>query len=121
MNISWVGGKTNHYLKADVMVTLVCKKTMLCIQFSQGVMATRFKHADRIMVGLDENDSMFCFAPGDGTGFKVYEGANKTGRIKVSVNHVINHCSPNSLCGDWVLKTDMESGVSYIPIGALPR
>lgn len=122
MNINWVSNQRKSALKADVMISLVGKrKDHLVITISQGCYAVRFKNAERIMIGFDEKNTCFCMAPGGSEGYKVSKPANGNARVQISTAHIIEHCAPHELCGNYVLKYDPETKVSYIGIGTLTR
>ena len=122
MNINWCTNNSRQRQMADVSITVSKNKDHLWIQFSGGAMATKFSNANRIMVGFDENDACFCFAPcEDNRGFKVARGTGGVGRINVNAKHITDHCALHELHGNWTLKTDKDTKISYIPIGALRR
>jgi hypothetical protein len=122
MNINWVNNQRKSSLKADVMITLTGKKKdHLVITFAQGCFAVKFKNSERVMVGFDEGDTCFCMAPGGSEGFKVSRPGNGNPRIQISTAHIIGHCAPHELCGNYMLKQDPTTKVCYIGIGTLTK
>lgn len=81
MEINWLGNKKTK-VSSDVEINLVGRKVKhVAIYFSNGAMATKFKNADRIMVGFDEDNKYLCFAPGGTAGYKVVKGNDRTAKI----------------------------------------
>lgn len=119
MNITWCETRPNRVMKSDVSITLAGDKRRLIIRISAGAMATKMKNAERICVGFDERNTVLAFAPGTSSGFKVTRSNNKSATILLSVSRVEGHIKPHELPGDYYFKKDEESGIYYIPIGAL--
>ncbi len=118
MNITWCNTRPSAVMRADVSISLVANKEKLNIRISGGAMATKFKNAEKICIGFDDNNSVLAFAPGNVSGFKVRRNKDNSATMLVSVAHVEGRVKPHELCGEYYLKKD-EGGFYYISIGAL--
>lgn len=128
MGITWLVtyGKTAKQT-ADLEV---CYSKGKCPQFSfnfsKGAYATKLKNAERVLVGMDENETRVYFAPAEGKlGYKVTSkpSSNKA-YVFVTASKMqaaFPTLPPSSVIGTYDLKYDMRENLYYISIGALPR
>ena len=117
--INWVDNKMRQSVTSDVSVSIVGrKKSSIGVIFPAGIMATKFRHADRILLGFNDEDKCVCFTPGDARrGYKVTTLPNKSGRIYISADRCAGHCEPHQIQGNYKLKS--EGNVHYFEYGRI--
>lgn len=119
MNINWLDNRRTRRANVDVDIRIVGRKDKhLSINFSNGIIATRFKNSDRIMVGFDEDNKYLCFAPGGTEGYKIVRQNGIGGKIQIHNRLFEGHREMHELCGAYALNYDPESKVSFIEIKA---
>ena len=114
--VTWINNQRAN--KADVVITLVGKeRNNISFMFAGGALATKFKHAPRILVGYE--DGYLCFAPSpdDGVGYKVCNAQRgDKGKIQLRDTLFEGFAEGHELCGNWVLDYDKDTGISRIKI-----
>ena len=122
--IDWINtSQKRSLIKADVNIVWTCKRTRLMVRVSSGAMATKFKHAERLLVGADQKLKRVYLKASE-EGYKVH--VNKSGMasflLQVSaVESIIGNERPSELVGDYALSYDRENDAYFFDIGALSR
>lgn len=126
MGINWIESRGRYGKQAsDVEVSFIKGEIpQYSFRFTNGAMASKFKNAERLMVGFDDNCTRVYFATAEsGLGYKVVKfKLTSTVRVTESkVNATLPTLNPSTVCGSYTLKYDEVEKLYYISIGALPR
>lgn len=128
MGITWLvtHGKTAKQT-ADLEVAYSKGKyPQYGFNFSKGAYATKLKNAERILIGMNEDETRMYFAPAEGKlGYKV-TGKPTANKVYVFISaskmeSAYPTLPPSAVVGTYDLKLDEREKLYYISIGALPR
>ncbi len=119
--INWVdvNGRNKMRKGVDVSIHFVNKRTRMTFRFPMGVVAAKFGHANKLLVGADDKQTRLYFRPSE-EGFTL---SHPTESGKYVVNMSVEKLEkvvdkPSDLIGDYVLTKDAEADAWYIKIGA---
>ena len=123
--IRWFGtiGK-NTDKENDLSVYYGKDGSVMRFKFSQGCVATKFRHAERVELGVDGDASKLYFLPGE-TGYKLISGG-KSGTKYLYVQHdkverALRKKRAGELIGYYELRYDEAEKAWFVPIGAYQR
>lgn len=127
MGVNWLEPRTRSFNQtADIEVRYSNGKVkQYAFNISKGAYATKFKNAERIMVGANDDLTRIYFSPvNEHIGYKaVIDGKSKV-RLYITakkVEETFPTLHPSAVIGTYNLKYDDAEKLYYISIGALPR
>ena len=94
--------------------------------FTKGAHATKLKNAERVLIGMNDDETRLYFAPSEGKlGYKVVTKPTST-KVYLFVTATKMESAyptlpPSSVIGTYDLKFDEREKLYFISIGALPR
>jgi hypothetical protein len=126
MGINWIESRGKSFGQtADIDVCYSNgKNKRYCFRISKGAMATKFKNAERLLVGANDECTRIYFADSNSKlGYKVIQNGCKYS-VSISEKKVAETSptlNPSAVIGTYNLKYDEIEKLYYISIGALPR
>lgn len=128
MGINWLvarGKVTNQTADLDIAYSKG-KNPQFSFGFTKGAYATKLKNAERILVGMNDDETRLYFAPSEGK--LGYKSVTKPTSTKVylfvtatKMESAYPTLPPSSVVGTYDLKFDEREKLYFISIGALPR
>ena len=129
MGINWIVTQASRGSRSDADLEVYFskgKQSNYRFNFSKGAHATKLHNAQRILIGMNEEETRMYFAPAEGRlGYKVVSKPNGTTALvyvsNAKMEQTFPTLPPSAVVGTYDLKLDEREKLYYISIGALPR
>lgn len=122
--IDWLENATRKTQKSDLSVSWCNNRTRMGFRLSTGAMASKFKHAERILIGVDKKLKRFYLKGTTDAGYKPQMLTNGAAVLRITAENlekVLGNDRPSELLGDYNLSYDKDNEAYFFDIGALSR